>query len=196
MKCAVREEMHPLFFGFKRVHHRLLVASRELLAGVGLTPARFDLLRVVDAHRGGVAQAKVIVLLGVSAATVSRMITSLEKIGLLARERGSYRDGRLVHLRLTDAGRRTLRRALYRAIGGGAADLLAASALTQRWWAPEGEHGQLADVLDMARTKLGDRAPFRHPWSDQDLWSHLWPPLSEVMPEFREIFRRYEARSP
>jgi DNA-binding MarR family transcriptional regulator len=188
--------MHPLFFGLKRVHHRVLAASRDLLAGVGLTPARFDLLRVVDAHRGGVAQAKVIILLGVSAATVSRMITSLEQLGLLLRERGSYRDGRLVHLRLTDAGRSAVRRALYRAIGGGAADLLAASALAQRWWAPAGEHGKLADVLDMARTRLGDRAPFRHPWTDRDLWSHLWPPLSEAMPEFREIFRRCEDRYP
>jgi DNA-binding MarR family transcriptional regulator len=178
--------MHQTFFGLKRVHHRVLAVSRELLSGTGLTPARFDLLRIVEIHGEGVGQQKVVVLLGVSAATVSRMVSALETLGLLARERGVYRDARLVYLRLTRAGRVAVRRALRRAVGTGGAHLVAASALTARWWSPLQELRALDDVLLAARKVLRDAAPFVHPWTTKRLW--VDPSLPALMPELAHLF--------
>jgi DNA-binding MarR family transcriptional regulator len=177
--------MHQTFFGLKRVHHRVLAVSRELLAGTGLTPARFDLMRILEVHGEGVGQQKVVALLGVSAATVSRMVSALETLGLLARERGVYRDARLVYLRLTRAGRVAVRRALRRAVGTGGAQLVASSALTSRWWCPLQELRALDDVLMAARTALRDAAPFVHPWNTKSLWAD--PSLTALMPELAHL---------
>jgi DNA-binding MarR family transcriptional regulator len=178
--------MHPTFFGVKRVHHRLLAVSRELLERTGLTPARLDLMRVVEVHGDGVGQQKLVALLGVSAPTVSRMVSSLEALGFLARERGVYRDGRLVYLRLTAAGRVAVRRAVRRAVGSGGADVVAASALASRWWRPWRELQALDAVLTRARATLRDPAPFVHPWRTDDLWFE--PSVAALMPEYAELF--------
>jgi DNA-binding MarR family transcriptional regulator len=180
--------MHQTFFGLKRVHQRLLGVSRELLVGTGLTPARFDLLRIVEAHRWGVGQQKVVVLLGVSAATVSRMVSALETLGFVTRERTFYRDARLVHLRLTDAGRVAVRRALRRTVGSGGATLVASSSLASRWWSPRAELAALDEILVSARKALGDIAPFIHPWTTRDLWTE--PSLAMLMPEYAHLFPR------
>ena len=42
--------MHQMFFSVKRVHLRIVEVSKRLVREFGLTPARFDLLRVVEAH--------------------------------------------------------------------------------------------------------------------------------------------------
>lgn len=76
--------MHAIFFGLKRAHHGTLRITRRILAALGLTAARFDLLYAVKkATRYGVNQSALRKVLGVSRATVSRMLASLE-------ERGSF----------------------------------------------------------------------------------------------------------
>ena len=72
--------MHAAFFGLKRVHLRILAVSRSLLARVALTPARFDMIRIVELHTEGIPQRNIQYLLGVSAPTVSRMVKALEKL--------------------------------------------------------------------------------------------------------------------
>jgi hypothetical protein len=68
--------MHAIFFGLKRAHHGTLCITRSVLAAMGLTAARFDLLYAVMTSREGLAQSALRKLLGVSRATVSRMLTT------------------------------------------------------------------------------------------------------------------------
>lgn len=77
--------MHAIFFGLKRAHHGTLRITRKVLAAMGLTSARFDLLYAVKERRGGILQSALRRVLGVSRATVSRMLASLEKLGLVRR---------------------------------------------------------------------------------------------------------------
>jgi DNA-binding MarR family transcriptional regulator len=77
--------MHAIFFGLKRAHHGTLRITRKVLAAMGLTAARFDLLYAVKERRRGMLQSALRKVLGVSRATVSRMLASLEKLGLVRR---------------------------------------------------------------------------------------------------------------
>ena len=102
--------MHQLNFVVKRVHHRLLAFARPFAKFFGITPARYDLLRRV--RLGGVFQAELSLNLGVTRATVSRMLISLEKLGLIVRthlvdERGRPHR-RMNWVELTDEGRRIM----------------------------------------------------------------------------------------
>ena len=78
--------MNVIFFGLKRAYHGTLRVTREALAKLGLTPARFDLLYIVAKEGGTLLQRELQRALGVVAATVSRMLTSLEELGLVERE--------------------------------------------------------------------------------------------------------------
>ena len=101
--------VNALFFRIKRAHHSCLRVSREIL-GTLITPARFDLMFALEACRGrnGYAfQKELCVLLGVSDATVSRMVSSLVELGLLARD-FDVLDGRRRCVVLTDEGRRLM----------------------------------------------------------------------------------------
>src|SRR6478735_1623545 len=110
--------MHQVFFGVKRVHLLNLSFSRELLRDFhAVTPARFDMLRIVHVHdvEGvSVPQANIRELLGVSGATVSRMLKALEGLGYVVRERKKWRPG--LHVRLTAAGRELVKRLMARFI--------------------------------------------------------------------------------
>jgi len=77
--------MHRIFFGLKRAHHGTLRITRKVLATMGLTAARFDLLYAVKKVRRGMIQSALRKVLGVSRATVSRMLASLEHLGLVRR---------------------------------------------------------------------------------------------------------------
>jgi DNA-binding MarR family transcriptional regulator len=124
--------MNAIFFGLKRAHHGVLRITRPALARFGLTAARFDLMYVVHERRG-VRQSKLRRALGVSAPTVSRMLASLEELGLLKRERAyGYRRQRFV--RLTKIGLRCIRRAIRRLVQSGAAQLVVDSALCPTRW--------------------------------------------------------------
>jgi DNA-binding MarR family transcriptional regulator len=96
---------------------------------MGLTAARFDLLFAVHAHNGRrMPQRELQRMLGVCRATVSRMLASLEVLGLLRRTT-SNRDRRRKLVELTKEGRSRVRRALRRLVRNGMARLALYTAL-------------------------------------------------------------------
>src|SRR5271154_1732091 len=96
--------MHSIFFGLKRAHHGTLRITRKVLVAMGLTAARFDLLYAVKKVRRGLNQSALRKVLGVSRATVSRMLASLEELGLVRRE-VTTADRRQKFVQLTTKGR-------------------------------------------------------------------------------------------
>src|SRR5580698_6012596 len=100
-----RSIMHAIFFGLKRAHQGTLRITRKALTALGLTAARFDLLFAVKkSSRYGMNQSALRKVLGVSRATVSRMLASLEELGLVRRE-VSTADRRQKFVQLTTKGR-------------------------------------------------------------------------------------------
>jgi DNA-binding MarR family transcriptional regulator len=122
--------MNEVFFGLKRAHHASLRISRVLLQGE-ITPARFDLLRLVERHddEAGVAQSDLARLLGVSGAVVSRMVSSLVHLGLLWRT-VDEEDRRRRNVWITPEGSDLVRRLVHDIVAGGADALAIDCALT------------------------------------------------------------------
>jgi DNA-binding MarR family transcriptional regulator len=128
--------MHAIYFGLKRAFHGTLRVTRTALASLGLTPARFDLLYIVAKAGGSLLQRELQRALGVVAATVSRMLTSLEELGLVERE-VMDEDHRCRNVMLTKAGRRCVLRAARVLIHSGNIQLTVDSALSpDRWYDP------------------------------------------------------------
>jgi DNA-binding MarR family transcriptional regulator len=105
--------MNAIAFGTKRAFHAFLRFGRKHLARVGLTAARFDLMYAVngDPRRResyGSYQKELPARLGVTAGVVSRMLRSLEELGLVTRE-PPVGDRRQRHVKLTVAGLTCLR---------------------------------------------------------------------------------------
>ena len=124
--------MNVLFFGLKRAFHSTLRVFRRALARLGLTAARFDLLYIVLKEQG-LLQRELQRALGVAAPTVSRMLASLEELGLIARE-VAEEDRRQRYVELTKAGRRCVLRAARALIHSGVVDLTIDSALAPALW--------------------------------------------------------------
>ncbi|HEX7667409.1 MAG TPA: MarR family transcriptional regulator, partial [Polyangiaceae bacterium] len=106
---ALRACMHLVPFTFKRAHYACLKMMGPVAARQGLTPARFDLLYYVEkigplAHQAGIARR-----LGVSRATVCRMVRSMKDAGLVTCE-AHVRDARRLCVRPTRRGRRAFGR--------------------------------------------------------------------------------------
>jgi DNA-binding MarR family transcriptional regulator len=125
--------MHVVFFGLKRAYHGALRVTRRALARLGLTAARFDLLYILQRSGQALHQRELRRALGVAGSTVSRMLTSLEELGLLMRER-SPADGRQRTVELTKAGRRCVLRAARLLIHTGGVQLAVDSALCPDQW--------------------------------------------------------------
>jgi DNA-binding MarR family transcriptional regulator len=105
--------MDPLFLSTKRAHWICVRYGLPLLAKHGLTPARFDVLRDIYERPGMCAdQAWVRKVMGVARSTASRMFRTLEKLGLMTRER-SRMDRRTLTCTLTDEGKRRVAAALH-----------------------------------------------------------------------------------
>jgi DNA-binding MarR family transcriptional regulator len=124
--------MNVLFFSLKRAFHGTLRLFRRALARLGLTAARFDLLHIVLKERG-MLQRELQRALGVAAPTVSRMLGSLEELGLVVREVAED-DGRQRYVELTKEGRRSVLRAARALIHSGLVDLTIDSALSPALW--------------------------------------------------------------
>jgi DNA-binding MarR family transcriptional regulator len=166
--------MHTIFFGLKRAHHGVLRIARRALAQFGLTAARFDLLYAV-LEREGLPQFELCEALGVSPSTVSRMVTSLEQLGLIARHT-TIVDRRLRHVSLTDVGRRIIEEAIAQLMTGGAAQLAVDSALCPRRW----YDGKLCSLFGQRLEKTLDK--IRHAYGDiADLY-RLWEPDADGSP--------------
>src|SRR5689334_22171797 len=126
--------MDSIFFGLKRAHQGTLRFARLALAPFGLTPARFDLLYALHTVPvRGMLQSLLRRVLGVTAPTVSRMLRSLEGLGLLVRRR-SHPGARQRWVQLTEQGIGAVRRALYLLVSSGAAALAVDCALSDRYW--------------------------------------------------------------
>jgi DNA-binding MarR family transcriptional regulator len=104
--------MDPIFFSLKRAFHGTLRIARAPLKDRGLTSARFDMLFALtrDECRRAVAVRQSVLrrILGVSRPTVSRMLQSLEDLGLVRRRR-SETDRRQLVVELSDRGFRRIR---------------------------------------------------------------------------------------
>ncbi len=111
MGGALGGGMDPVFFTIKRAYYATLRLTRRALRAMGLTAARFDLLDAL--YRLGTRcvhlQSNLRRGLGVARSTISRMMISLERLGLVTRRR----DGRDCIVALTPEGRRRVRRAYF-----------------------------------------------------------------------------------
>jgi DNA-binding MarR family transcriptional regulator len=164
--------MHQIFFSVKRVHLRVVEIGKTLLKRFELTPARFDLLRVVDAHHPHpVLQSKICALLGVSAATVSRMLISLEKLGFVEREESKI-DARNLLVSLSDFGWNRLDEAIVALVCRGVAERMAKRGVAFEPKLAVVRLRGLQKHLNSMRRIYGDDAPFVHPWRDDDLVTH------------------------
>jgi DNA-binding MarR family transcriptional regulator len=160
--------MNVIFFGLKRAYHGALRVTRRVLARLGLTAARFDLLYILHKSEGYKVQRELQRALGVTAPTVSRMLASLEQLGLVERE-VMEEDRRHREVRLTKAGRRCVLKAARLLIHTGHVQLAVDSALCPRaWsnkWAAERASGVLDETLRLLRHAYRDVAILDYPWT-------------------------------
>ncbi|MDB4935369.1 MAG: MarR family [Labilithrix sp.] len=160
--------MHAMFFGIKLAHLRTLTVTRGLLRGRDLTPARFDMMRVIELHRrDGIAQENLRQLLGVSAPTVSRMLKSLELLGFVVRRRFAF-DARSLIVRITKAGLERVRAARELLVDSGVADRMALRGLAFEPEVARPLVDTLRRFLSGIRKTYGCFAPFEHPWTTQE----------------------------
>jgi DNA-binding MarR family transcriptional regulator len=111
--------MNEHFFCLKRAYHGVLRVTRRPLQVLGLTAARYDLmyalmLRHEDSGFAPMLQSALRRQLGVTGSVVSRMLRSLEKLGLIKRKPREW-DRRQREIRLTEKGLECIRYA-YRAL--------------------------------------------------------------------------------
>lgn len=121
--------MNVIFFGLKRAYYASLLGSRVLAKRYGLTPARFDVMYLLETSGPFVEQRAIWRKLGVSRATTSRMLNSLEALGLIRREAG-FSDARQRIVFLTQKGKQLIKVARTRIIDSGLSDLMMESAST------------------------------------------------------------------
>lgn len=163
--------MNGIFFGLKRAYHGTLRVTRRALARLGLTAARFDLLYVMQKGGAMLTQRELRKALGVSGPTVSRMLGSLEDLGLVEREVSDL-DRRERYVRLTRAGRRCVRRTARRLIRTGLVQLALDSALCVDQWhnakACEAASKACNRMLGRLRRAFGDVATFAYPSTNDD----------------------------
>ncbi len=168
--------MDQIFFGLKRAFHRTLRVQQKLAAEYGLTPARFDMLCAMRnwQHTSmGMPLSQRILrdTLGVSAATVSRMLKALEKLWLVWR---GPREGKLNssrELRLTPRGFMLIRRAMHKLFHSGRARRIIDRAMHWPLCTKDDDfqHRELLDdMLHQIRKSLGDVAWHSYPWHPDD----------------------------
>jgi DNA-binding MarR family transcriptional regulator len=161
--------MHKAFFGIKRVHLRVVQITQGLLRGRHLTPARFDLMRILELYEeDGMPQAALQYRLGVSAPTVSRMLKSLAKLGFVRSSRLA-RDRRCKVVKITAVGQNVVENARAALIESGAAVRLALHGVAaDRKEAPAALE-TFQRFLSRLRKAYSDTAPFDNPWKREDL---------------------------
>lgn len=161
--------MHRVFFCVKRVHLRVVEIGKLLFAEYGLTPARFDMLRIVLVHEEhGVLQSRIRALLGVSGATVSRMLKALEALGFVTRKPLAA-DRRNLVVALTDDGFSIVDQIMTRYIDSGAVHRFARRGLGFDPKAAGPRLVTLQSWLSTIRKVYADGAPFLHPWKTDPL---------------------------
>lgn len=185
--------MHSVFFGVKRAYWRGISLQTRLLVEVDtwITPARFDLLRVLFVNRAGVSRYRLKLMLGVSGPVLSRMVRVLEEEGLLVRRR-SDRDRRYVSVHPTPEGLLLVEDALRELRDDGLLETWVRRCFAssdERW---QGEVELLERFLERARVALEDPTPRRHPWEGISISRDGWilelempPPTAASIAELR-----------
>ncbi len=107
MRREVGGVMDDVFFGVKRAHLAVNGWALGRLREFGVTPARFDLMRLIYDRNYRWVQSELRGRLGVARATISRMLRSLERLGWVVREVNPY-DRRTRDCVLTYEGRRVV----------------------------------------------------------------------------------------
>jgi DNA-binding MarR family transcriptional regulator len=171
--------MNANFFGLKRAFHGTLRITRASLARRGLTAARFDLLYALPRRfrmfKHGMLQSSLRGSLGVSRPTVSRMLTSLEELGLVRRKRHTI-DRRQVVVALTRRGRVLIRTCERIFIDSGWAQLALDTAFDLGHpggrWSDDAhclfEMETLEGLLQRIRDTFGDFATLYYRWHPDD----------------------------
>jgi DNA-binding MarR family transcriptional regulator len=165
--------MNAHFFGTKRAFHSMLRITRKPLRSLGLTAARYDLLYAIFGRRCRARPEKLTRLqsdlrreLGVHKSVVSRMLRSLEALGLVARTRPTTGDKRERQVRLTREGLERIRDA-FRCLERASKRLLCMAICFGREADPEArlEHmGAFEGYLSGIRENFGDTARLDYPW--------------------------------
>jgi DNA-binding MarR family transcriptional regulator len=182
--------VHAIFFGIKRVHLRVLALTRRMVDLYGLTPARFELLRIVHLQPDGIAQSTLRWLLGVAAPTVSKMLKSLEDLGIVGRARDP-RDARCLIVRLTRRGLRAVTMARFDAVDRLEAEFMAARGVLgdprddiesgdefdELLAAGRAGVDDIDRLLTNMRRAFADPAPFRDPWRSAPFTSLVFTTL-------------------
>jgi DNA-binding MarR family transcriptional regulator len=115
--------VNSAFFSTKRAFHGVLRIVRRPMACFGLTAARFDMLYVLFDRIGHrCLQSEIRYALGVTAPTVSRMLGSLQELGLVTRHRWTG-DGRQRVVQLTYEGISRMESAYHELVRSGATQL-------------------------------------------------------------------------
>jgi DNA-binding MarR family transcriptional regulator len=155
--------MDVVLFSLKRAFRKSIDAGLVLTTPFGLTPARFDLIRVIEMHAEGLPQRNIHYLLGVSAPTVCRMLKSLEALGFVKRRRFDS-DRRCVWVELTEVGRYVVADARDRLVDSGLAERFALRGLGLDPEAARPDLTTLQNFLARMRKAYGDWPLFTHPW--------------------------------
>ena len=99
--------MDDVLFGVKRAHLANNCWALAKLREFGVTPARFDLMRLIYDRNYRWVQSEIRLRLGVARATISRMLRSLERLGWIERVVNPF-DRRTRDCLLTYEGRRVV----------------------------------------------------------------------------------------
>jgi DNA-binding MarR family transcriptional regulator len=99
--------MDDVLFGVKRAHLANNWWALGKLREFGITPARFDLMRMIYERNFRWAQSELRRALGVARATISVMVRALVKLGWIEREKNPF-DRRTFDCVLTYEGRRVV----------------------------------------------------------------------------------------
>lgn len=169
--------MEFLFYEVKHAHLSCLRFLRPEAARHGLTPARVDLLRVIQRQLfRRLPQSELWPILGVSKTVVSIMVRALERLGFLRRTR-SVADGRTFILTLTRKAKAALRALYYEAVHVGFVRMAVEYALTRsRPGRPEAalSKWELSTSVRLLRRAFGRADPNQNPWfiddGDEDFW--------------------------
>jgi DNA-binding MarR family transcriptional regulator len=166
--------MHAIFFGTKRAFHATLRIVRKPLKAYGLTSARFDLLWILEGASGERAlQSTLRKMLGVTAPTVSRMVKSLEALGLVRTERARI-DRRQRYVELTKAGLERIRAAAECFVRGRIGKRILRRTFGTGWTGGRRtdeafrQTSELEDMLRCVRAMCGDTATLHYPGHPDD----------------------------
>ena len=167
--------MHTVWFSLKRAHLRTLALQWRLLLEFDITPARYLMLYVIRQSPWSLPlgkkrkfyprlrQSEIRRELGVSAATVCKMLQSLEALGLVVRQRESTCDRRQIFVILTPKAMRLLAGVERRLIRPGYAYVAVYGALGMC----AGSVGAYKSYLDRVRRMYDDPATFHYFWCDR-----------------------------